>query len=141
MGFIQTNHEKCLYSKTLEDGSTMYILRQVDDVAIAAKDKTTAEHTIKTIGSCMKSPIKHEGLTEIFNGVNVDQKRDYIKVHCKTYLERVMKRHAHWIDDIPPSNEPHPMVSDNKYAETIENDCSTTIEEIRQLEEEFKFKY
>ena len=141
MGFKPTCHEKCLYVKKAKDGSSIYLLRQVDDVAIASTDKTTAENVIKTIGSYMKSPIKHEGLIEIFNGINVDQTRDYVKLHCRTYLEHVMKRHDHWMHDIPVDNEPHPMNSDNSYAKLLEEDSSSTIEQIRDLEKEFKFKY
>ena len=134
MGFRQTIHEKCLYVKTT-NGKSVYILRQVDDVAIAAEDKSTAEDIIKTIGSYMKSSIKHEGLTELFNGINVNQTRDYVKVHCATYLDRVFNRHEHWMNDIPFDNEPIPMFSDNAYAAALENDASTTIDQIRELEE------
>ena len=70
MSFKNTTHEKCLYVKNA-DGNDVYILRQVDDVAIASETKDTAENIIRTIDSYMKSPIKHEGLTEIFNGVNI----------------------------------------------------------------------
>ena len=41
MGFRQTVHEKCLYVKTM-NGKPIYILRQVDDVAIAAENKSIA---------------------------------------------------------------------------------------------------
>ena len=94
MGFWNTTHEKCLYVKRI-NGEDVYLLRQVDDVAIASKTKQTAETVISQIGLYMKSPIKHEGLTELFNGVDVQQTRDFIKVHSDTYLQRVVKRHGH----------------------------------------------
>ena len=140
MGFRHTTHEKCLYVKTV-DGNDVYILRQVDDVAIASDTKETAEAIITEIGSYMKSPIKHEGVTELFNGIDISQTRDYIKIHCNTYLDRVFKRHHHWMDTIPFDNEPHPMRSDSEYATTLEEDSSTTIDQIVILEEEFQFKY
>ena len=140
MGFRQTTHETCLYHKNI-DGSNVYILRQVDDVAIASKNKSIAEQAIKKIGSYMKSPIKHEGLTELFNGIDVLQTRDYIKLHCSTYLQRVLKRHEHWIKDIPYDNDPLPMNNDTAFAKVLETDASTTIEETIELENEFKFKY
>lgn len=54
-----------------------------------------------------------------------------------------MTRHEHWIKTIPTSNEPHPMKSDHVYTQTLEQEenQSTTIEQIAELEEEFKFKY
>ena len=140
MGFRNTTHEKCLYVKCI-NGENVYLLRQVDDVAIASKTKQTAEAVISEIGSYMKSPIKHEGLTELFNGVDVQQTRDFIKVHSDTYLQRVVKRHGHWMRDIPVSNEPHTMTSTSDYARLLEADESATIDEIVALEEEFQFKY
>ena len=94
MGFTTTTHEQCLYVKKVNNHD-IYILRQVDDIAIASPNKETAEAIIKEIGSYMKSPIKHEGLTEIFNGIDVDQTKDYIKLHSATYIDRVVERHNH----------------------------------------------
>ena len=88
----------------------------------------------------MKSPIKHEGLTEIFNGIDVDQTKDYIEVHSATYIDRVVERHNHWMQHIPIDNEPMPMTSDSENAKTLEEDESTTIEQILALEEEYQFK-
>ena len=64
--------EKFLYVKKL-DNTDVFIFRQVDNVAIASPYKETAEAIIRKIGSFIKSLIIHEGLTEIFNGVDVDQ--------------------------------------------------------------------
>ena len=42
--------EKCLYHKVV-NGKDIYILRQVDDIAIATDSKMLAENTIKEIGN------------------------------------------------------------------------------------------
>ena len=45
----------------------------------------------------MTVPIKEEGLIKLFNGVNVTQTKDYVKVHVSSYLERVFERHQSWM--------------------------------------------
>ena len=89
----------------------------------------------------MKIQIKYEGHTEIFNGVDIDQTKDYTKVQSATYLDRVFKRHDHWLKGIPIDNEPLPMSSDSEHGKTYKEDESTTIDQIVALEEEYRFKH
>ena len=46
--------------------------------------------TIKYIGSYMKVPIKEEGLVELFNGVNITQSKEWIKIHVSSYIDQVI---------------------------------------------------
>ena len=58
MNFIPTTHEPCIYRKILSDGTEAFILRQVDDIAVAATTEDVADKIIAEIGTYMKAPIK-----------------------------------------------------------------------------------
>ena len=81
LGFKSAVHEPCIYRKVLPCGNEIIILRQVDDIAVAAKNKQLALKVITDIGSFMRVPIKEEGLIQLFNGIDVTQARDFIKIH------------------------------------------------------------
>ena len=140
LGFHTTTHEKCIYRKVM-DGKEIFILRQVDDIAVAAPSTEMANAVITAIGKYMKSPIKMEGIIDLFNGLNIDQTRDYIKVTPRSYITRVVKRHNHWMETFPESNEPLPICTDSKDLQALDNDESTTEDQILALEKEFGFKY
>ena len=123
MGFTQTTHDKCIYHANI-NGNTILILRQVDDIAIASPGKKTADKIIEEIGKYMKNEIKNEVLLKLYNGLDVSQTEHYTKIHCTAYLNKVEERHQHWITDIPPTNGPLPMVSDNSYIIKLEMDGS-----------------
>ena len=73
----------------------------------------------------MKAPIKLEemGLDKIigiFNGINITQTQDYIKINCSSYLNRVCDRHSHWMNNFPPKNEPLPLNPDKAFIKKLE---------------------
>ena len=89
----------------------------------------------------MKAPIKKEQQVTIFNGVDVTQTQEYIKIHCTAYLERMLERHS-WMKDIPSTNETLPMSSDPEFIRKIDStEGSDDPKQIQLLEDEFGFKY
>ena len=84
------SHEPCLYfsDNFNNTGKRVLFLRQVDDFAISCQDSETALQIIKAIDSKMSVTIKHLGQITRFNGVDVLQARDYIKLYNKTYIEK-----------------------------------------------------
>ena len=96
------------------DGKEIFILRQVDDIAVAAPSTEMANAVITAIGKYMKSPIKMEGIVDLFNGLNIDQTRDYIKVTPRSYMTRVVKRHNNWMEAFSQRNEPLPICTESK---------------------------
>ncbi len=85
MGLTPTTHEPCLYSSPV-DGKRVVFMRQVDDFAIAAPDERTANILLDMLDNRLTMPIKRQGLLDMFNGVDVVQMRDYIKIDCHTYI-------------------------------------------------------
>ena len=54
---------------------------------------TLANQVISDINSKMKIEVKHIGHVERFNGVDIDQRCGYIKLHNTTYIDRLILQH------------------------------------------------
>ena len=78
IGFEPTTHEPCIY--TLHTPTeTIYMLRQVDDFAIACDAQTTATYYWDCLDKYLKEPSKREkGLMTRHNGVDIEQTQDAI---------------------------------------------------------------
>ena len=85
-------HEPNLYYCCNYKGThkTVLFLRQTDDFAISAEDSDTARDVFTSINGKMKINVKELGLLNRFNGVDVTQTRDYIKLSNSTYLKKVL---------------------------------------------------
>ena len=97
-GFKSTTHEKNIYSATIK-GVPVLLCRQVDDFAIATPDPEIARYIYERIGQKLQlpgetePPFVDEGLVDSFNGVDILQTRDYIKLSCSTYIRRLLAAH------------------------------------------------
>jgi len=85
-----TKHEPCLYHGVYK-GNEILFLRQVDDFAIACDNEQITKDMIAEINSKMSVNIKYLGLLDRFNGVDIAQTRQYIKIHNQTYLKKILK--------------------------------------------------
>jgi hypothetical protein len=72
LGLTPATHEPCLYSGTFH-GALLFFLRQVDDFAVASVNKSDAEALINTINEKMRIEVKHLGIIEQFNGMDIHQ--------------------------------------------------------------------
>ncbi len=84
---------------------------QVDDFAIATADETTANILLDLLEDELSIPLKQQGLLDMFNGINVTQTRDYIKIDCHTYIDKFCKKYLHtWLQKVPlTENRPTPL--------------------------------
>ena len=53
-----------------------------------------------------KFEITQEAVLSQFNGIDIEQMQHYIKLHCKTYLKRVLKSHGWGKESLTPPKEP-----------------------------------
>jgi Reverse transcriptase (RNA-dependent DNA polymerase) len=97
MGFHITVHERSIYCGFV-NSHRILIKRQVDDIAVAAPNAEIASEVINMIGQHVTIQGNHV-LTK-FNGVKVDQMSTYIKLHCQSYIDKVLLNHG-W--DTPSS--------------------------------------
>ena len=95
LGFTSTTHERNLYRGTVDD-QLVLICRQVDDFAIAPKSTATAKKLVAAINqrvTTISAGIGTDGpsgMTCKYNGVDLHQTRDYIKINCATNISRVL---------------------------------------------------
>lgn len=85
---------------------------------------------INEINLHLRIPIKRLGLVTRFNGMDVDQTASYVKLHCRTYLSKMLNHHK-WLY---PANK--------NYLKQLQ-DCvpPQTQPERQQLEKKMGFKY
>jgi hypothetical protein len=91
LGFRSTVQERNLYQGHYLN-EEIFICRQTDDFAIAAFSARAATSLIHAIGA--KVDIWDDGLLTKFNGIDVDQTRNFVKLSCSSYLHRVLKAHS-----------------------------------------------
>ena len=94
-----TTQELNLYQGTV-DGDTVLVCQQVDDFAIACTSTDVADKVIATINKHATTENQgigirtKAGMHSCYNGVDVHQTRDYIKLSCETYICRVLQTHG-----------------------------------------------
>ena len=137
-------HEKNLYytNNYNNTGKKILFLRQVDDFAIACEDKELADTVIQDINSKMSIEIKHLGVITRYNGVDIDQRREFIQLHAATYINKLITQHE-WLltDETPMHTLPLPMDPSNKYQHALETAEPLSVEDKQQLEKEVGFTY
>ena len=103
MGFRNTTHEKNLYTGTI-DGEEVLVCRQVDDFASGAANRRAAERFMEIVQSHVKAEFVGmgielpEGRYQRFNGIDVFQTRDYVKLSAESYIDRMLQTHG-WDDE------------------------------------------
>ena len=112
LNFKTTTHDKTIYT-TVFNGEKVYLLRQVDDFSLACTDESIADAIYDIIGNDLKLPTEDKvpftklGLVTDFNGIDVEQSRDFIEISCSNYIDRIMTSHG-WETDkmMQPSDKP-----------------------------------
>jgi hypothetical protein len=133
-----TTHEPCLYSGIVEQHRIIF-LRQVDDFAAAAKQKQYTERLIQLINNKLQINIKLLGTITRFNGMDIHQTQNFIKIKGEQYLTKMIPRHP-WISTNATPMTPLP--SDSAYIQAIEQATppSTNCEQ-SQLQQQMGFNY
>ena len=140
LGLTPATHEPCLYSGKL-NGTRVLFLRQVDDFAVAATDRQTAANLINAINAKMRIDVKHLGLIDRFNGLDIHQTRYYVKITCEKYLYKMIKSHD-WLIKGPVPTNPVPLPADNAYIKRIEEAIvPESVAAKQKLKEDMGFNY
>jgi hypothetical protein len=98
-GFNNTTHERNLYRGEI-DGAMVLVCRQVDDFAIASVDPSHASKLVAMINAKVTTvdkgigDITLKGAFSQYNGVDIHQTRDYVKLSCESYIDRVLQTHG-----------------------------------------------
>ena len=88
-------------------------MRQVDNFAIAARNELTVNILLDLIDDNLSIPLKRQGLLDMFNGIDIVQTRDYIKIDCHTYITRFCDKYIDtWLGNMNTTeNKPVPLPS------------------------------
>jgi hypothetical protein len=113
-GFKSTTHERNLYVGKV-DGEKVLVCHQVDDFAVASRNIETAKKFISMVDSHVTTSFKGMGIeTESgmfvrYNGLDVHQTREYCKLNCQTYIDRILQTHG-WTSPSPGESDRHDAV-------------------------------
>ena len=115
-----TIHKPCLYLGLI-DCQRVLFLRQVDDFAIASSNQAMANKLLDLLDDKLTIPLKRMGLLDLYNGLDVIQTRDYIKINCCTYIERICEKHlANWMHNFNvPTGRPIPLPGRESFMKTF----------------------
>jgi hypothetical protein len=91
-GFTTTTHEPCLYRGTY-NGKLILICRQVDDMLIAGSNVNSIKKFIQEIESHLNVTYS-DGPSTKFNGLDILQTDEGIKISCESYITKLQKAHG-----------------------------------------------
>jgi len=125
VGFKNTTHEKDIYTGNFCDEKVL-LARQVDDFALGCRQESTAKSVYAKIGTKLtlrneaEVPFEYLGLVDSFDGYDVLQTRDYIKLSTESYIRRLLKAHG-WDNPSPreSSNKPKPPLHKSDVANLL----------------------
>ena len=61
---------------------------------VSAPTLEIANHFFTRLDELLLEPLKMQGIIDYFNGINLQQSRDFITVDCRMYLDCVFERHG-----------------------------------------------
>ena len=140
MGFHPTTHEPCLYRGVFHD-QTVYLLRQVDDFALASPTASLANTLISEIDSKMTMQMKSLGCITRFNGIDIEQTSTYIKLHATTYLSKILAQYPAVMTQGQTTTPATPMNHDTKYQRDLELAQPSDTHQLQELETQYGYTY
>jgi hypothetical protein len=121
IGLTPTIHEPCIYSGILL-GKRVLFMQQVDNFAISAPSQCIANHLLNLIDDKLLIPMKRQGLVTLYNGLNILQTKDYIKVLCETYISWISNIHLDhgWMKSYLILDRPTPLLTTPPFIKALQ---------------------
>jgi hypothetical protein len=67
-------------------------------------------------------------LINLFNGLDIEQTPDYIKISCSTYIDKIMAKHlSNWLSTHDISNCPTPLPTQKSFFSALFSMLSATL--------------
>ena len=138
-GFSSCPHEPCLYTGNYKNNKILF-LQQVDDFAISSKNTSTINNFLEELDKHLKSPLKRLDKLTNFNGIELDQTQNYIKVYCSRYMNKILEGHG-WLHNSHSSTRT-PMTSDPETIQQLAHSSGLIdVQKAASLQKEMGFKY
>jgi hypothetical protein len=135
--FKTTTHEPCHYRGIFQDKDIL-ICRQVDDMLIAGEDMAIVRKFAEELAKHLKITIGDKSST-YYNGSDILQTREGIKLYCATYIRKLQKAHG-W-NEVSTRKSLEPI--DPKMVKELESTVGPDIEskEGKELRKQNGFNY
>ncbi len=119
-------------------------MQQLNDFAISAPSKCIANHALDLIDNLLFIPMKLKGLLTLYNGLDILQTKDYIKVSCEMYINRMSRAHIEqgWMKNHFIPNRPTPLPTTLQFLkdfQTTDGDPNQTAQ--KTLKKKMGFSY
>jgi predicted transcriptional regulator len=111
MGFTHTTHEPCLYYKHHVTLGLLLLLQQGDDFIIGAKTMELCLDIKQQIQDNMVKVLNELGVIKRFNGLDIEQTGQFIKISAQTYINKIVEHHGWQLEKT--ANLPLPMRKDS----------------------------
>jgi hypothetical protein len=92
LGFTSTTHETCLYLGSY-GGQEVLIGHQIDDFLAAGLDEQPLRDLFQYLATKINI-VAEIGLVSRFNGIEIVQDRDYVKIHVGKYIGKILSNHV-----------------------------------------------
>ncbi len=74
------------------------------------------------IDDLLTFPMKQMGLINLFNGLDIEQTHDYIKISCSIYIDKIMAKHlSNLLSTHDISNHPTPLPTKKSFLSSFLN--------------------
>jgi hypothetical protein len=113
IGLTLTVHTPCIYVVIIA-GKHVIFKQQVNDFAIAAPDERTVNILFDMIDDKLQTPMKRQGYMDMYNCVDVKQTKNYIKISCKSFIEKICDKYLNlWMQNFTSTDDrPTPLLTD-----------------------------
>jgi hypothetical protein len=124
-------------------GKYTMFMRQVDDFAIATDSNATANNLINDINKHLRLPIHILGEVTRYNGVDIEQTKHYVKVHCSKYITKLQQSYPWLEQEQKPARQPLPFPSDAAFLSKLIHHATEPLTNAQQraLEAAMGIKY
>jgi hypothetical protein len=92
LGFTSTTHETCLYLGSY-GGQEVLIGRKIDDCLAAGRDEQPLRDLFQYLATKINI-VAEIGLVSHYNGIDIVQDRDYVKIHISKYIGKILANHG-----------------------------------------------
>jgi hypothetical protein len=142
LGFVPMVHEPCIYSGEIDGEEWVLFKQQVDDFLLAVKSATVANKVFDLIDAHLHMLMKRQGLVSMYNGLDIQQSRWYIKISIQTWLQIMMEPYfADWLD-IQLTLMPTPLGPCEAFIKRLySTEGSSDLKVQAQLEKQMGLKY
>jgi hypothetical protein len=138
LGFTSTIHETCLYLGSY-GGKEFLIGRQIDDFLAVGLEEQPLRDLFQYLATKINI-VAEIGLVSHYNGIDIVQERDYVKIHVGKYIGKILANHG-WEQGTKAESRLIEPLHPSAFKELVEKVPPTEPSEKAELERVAGFAY